>query len=953
MTQTILRLLVLIALLTRVGSSAAPPAPADNAQIDVALPEESWAVPEGLTFRARIVAITPAEATDINWRWGGEGLGGTPRKGVIGAKLDVGQWSPGVAVASLVPEGPFPRLLFLTVTAGNGGKLAPRKEGSGEGDRPMAGASKDVRIEFEFAYRDKVIKRFVEQGPHGGTIGLVIPAGRLARGKTPDSPEFIEDLGGLLHYAQRRAERLESLPWAKQPLPTKYAIQTDLGGYGEGIYYGIRTTDPAVIEAEVRTLRQLGVNGLRNAPSFLPELIDRREGYAKDLHRLRDTGGMGFPVPRADAKRPQASDAEAGCPFAPGVASRTKAGVEQVLSAIDRQTADELWSLTVDEIGSVFDQAPEGKRHVAVCPRCAEAFREYLKGQGRTPGDFGQAKWEDVKPFDSFQKDFKLDEAADGPTCLRAYSTGMFVNYATAKLFTPLRDAVAARNEEKAKARAAGETDTPAARRPWAFSYALRGNTFLMGGHSLDFFDFYRNADNAFVYETSNREARVWQWDSYLCDVGRVVSQGHGLRFGMYVKPHRGAPIQRALSAVSGGAKMLYWYTYGPDWAKGDTFAADPESLDACSKAARLIAASEEVLYGSSWAVPAEVGVVVPRSGELFMRLTGTPPDRAAAWENAKWVYTTLSHAHIPVDPLDEQMLATSDLSRYKVIYVNGTNLTRAAAARVAGWVEAGGTLYTSGGGLRFDEANQPLVELQQVLGLKARKAPDMWKKVALYGAAALESYDEPARAIAPVPAGAKVTGKGAWAGGFSPVVGREVLEPADGVEVLATFADGGAAVTRHAHGKGAAYVVGLFPGLEYSAPLRSDCYDMRRDLDPARCAFVSAPALASGVRPAVDCDQPAVEGILLRNEATGRRAITLMNWTYRVAAVRAAAKGAAGKPVVAHVPLENVKVTIRGVGTPQVRWAMSGRWLPTTPAGDGVTVTLPALKEAGVLLLD
>jgi hypothetical protein len=95
------------------------------------------------------------------------------------------------------------------------------------------------------------------------------------------------------------------------------------------------------------------------------------------------------------------------------------------------------------------------------------------------------------------------------------------------------------------------------------------------------------------------------------------------------------------------------------------------------------------------------------------------------------------------------------------------------------------------------------------------------------------------------------------------------------------------------------------------------------------------------------------VEGVLLRNDSTGRRAVTLMNWTYRVAAVRAAAKGAAGKPVVAHVPLENVKVTIRGVGTPQVRWAMTGQQLPATPAGDGITVTIPRLEEAGVLLLE
>src|ERR1043165_5605369 len=89
---------------------------------------------------------------------------------------------------------------------------------------------------------------------------------------------------------------------------------------------------------------------------------------------------------------------------------------------------------------------------------------------------------------------------------------------------------------------------------PHIYSFALRGNTFLMGGHSLDFFDFYRHADNAFVYETSNRDARVWQWDSYLCDVGRIVSQDQHIQFGIYIKPHRGAPIQRTLAAAARGA---------------------------------------------------------------------------------------------------------------------------------------------------------------------------------------------------------------------------------------------------------------------------------------------------------------------------------------------------------------------------------------------------------------
>ena len=134
-----------------------------------------------------------------------------------------------------------------------------------------------------------------------------------------------------------------------------------------------------------------------------------------------------------------------------------------------------------------------------------------------------------------------------------------------------------------------------------------------MGGHSLDFFDFYRFADNGFVYETSNTGPQIWSWDSYLCDVGRVVSQTMNKRFGIYVKPHRGAPVQRALSAISRNAKMLYWYTYGPDYFKGDSFADSLESVTLAAKAAHLIGKCEDVLYGASWIQPAEVAIVKPR----------------------------------------------------------------------------------------------------------------------------------------------------------------------------------------------------------------------------------------------------------------------------------------------------------------------------------------------------
>jgi len=939
MTEAMLRQVRLATLLSAVfaalGPTVASAAPAaDTGQIDVHVEQAAITVPQDFTVRVRVTAIRPDEPTDIAWRRGGEGLGGEVFRGTLGTKVPTGRWTPPVPVTSFV-KGRFPDKLFLTFMAGRPGR------GAGRGERGKD-YSADVEMEFEFALGGRVVKTVRETGPDGGTIGLVIPAYRLAGGAKPDDPRFLDELAGVLEYARRRTAMLEKLPWAARPVPARYVILTDVGGYGEGIGYGIRTTNKAVVETECRSLRQLGVNSFRSAPPFLLEMAARGEGYARDFGRACDTGIMGYPAPSLRARPP---NPEAGCPFGAGVAALTEEGVRKSLDAMFATRLPEVWGLTVDEIGAVVDQSPEGKSHYSRCPRCGEAFRAYLKGQGLAPADFGKTVWADVKPVDLTPKEGPGFDAADRGQALAAYYTKQFNNYASAKLFRPLRDACARANEAKRKALAEGRKDAPEAARPYVYSYALRGNTFLMKGHSLDFFDFYRHADNAFVYEMSNRGPQVWSWDSYLCDVGRAVSGRMGLEFGVYVKPHRGAPIQRALAAAARGARMIYWYTYGPDYKKGDSFSQDSGCLVLVSKAARILGRAEAVLYGSSWARPAEVAVVSPRTSECWMGFTGKP-EYAAAWENAKWTYTALAHAHIPVDAIDEAMLAAEDLGRYKVIYISGPNLTRAAAGKVARWVEAGGTLYTSGGGLARDEANQPLKVLEPVLGLDGRGDPQMYHRVSLYGATTVEPLDEPRDVLAPAPEGARIVG-GEAGGSFAPVVGREVLRPPRGTEVLAKFADGGPAVTRHAFGKGRAYVAGFFPGLEYSAAVRGGSFDMSKDFDGGRRAWVTLP-LAGAVKPVVDVSCPTVEGVLLRNRDSGKLAVVLMNWTYAAAASRP------GRPTSLHLPLNNVRLTIRGAAeATRAVSAWLDKALAVEKSGEAVLVTLPELAEGDVVLLE
>ncbi|HEX7898364.1 MAG TPA: hypothetical protein VF950_11435 [Planctomycetota bacterium] len=712
-----------------------------------------------LTLRAR---VSKGPATPVAWRWGGEGLGGAVTQGVFGdAPLPMSAFGQ-----------KLPKTLFLTLTA----------KGAEE-------------IEVECSLRGKPVKTIKERGP---TAGLCLP-----------------DLIGISDYARGRAEALEKLPWAGRPVPKKYAVLSDLGGWGEGTGYGIRYSDRAIAEAEARALRQLGVNGLRSRPAFL-----------KDFARASIDGHLGFP--------------SKACPFAGG-------SEKQIAAALAERKDHESWILTVDEIGTIFAATPEGKlKHAAACAACGREYRAWVKAKGYAPADFGKASWEDVAPAD-------LSAPADP---LSMYATSAFGNVATARAFTPLRDALAGQ----------------------AFTYALRGNTFLMGGSSLDFFEFYRHADNAFVYETSNRDPRVWGWDSYLCEVGRRVSAENKIAFGIYVKPHRGAPLQRMLAAAGRGARMIYWYTYGPDYWKGDSFSPRPEALALVSKAARLLGRAEDVLYGATYDRRPEVAVVNPWTSERWLGLDPTPA-RIAAWENAKWTYTALQHAHVPVDALDEELLIREDLSAYKVIYVSGPNLSRAAAAKLAAW---NGLLVTSGGGLMYDEANQPLKLLPP------RPEPVLTIKPALYGATALQS--------------------------FGPGVTREPPAP--------TRTD-------------RAVVISGFPGLEYSAAVRTDAYDMSKDFRDDLRALIAAPALER-VKPDVAASHPLVEGLLVRNGA--RRAVVLMNWAYRAGGVL--------------VPHANLTVFLRGVASAKVSSCALDRAIPAEAVEGGLRITLPVLEEGDVLEL-
>jgi hypothetical protein len=139
--------------------------------------------------------------------------------------------------------------------------------------------------------------------------------------------------------------------------------------------------------------------------------------------------------------------------------------------------------------------------------------------------------------------------------------------------------------------------------------------------------------------------------------------------------------------------------------------------------------------------------------------------------------------------------------------------------------------------------------------------APTGTATISLYGVGRIESYDDARNRLAPLPPGASIMGGDRIRTSFTAVIGREVLWPKGHTQVLARFADGTAAMTRHKYRKRQVYVVGFFPGLEFSAAARRFDFNMRGDFGSTRRLVIAAPALEL-TQPVVQPSDPVVEGL-------------------------------------------------------------------------------------------
>ena len=167
-------------------------------------------------------------------------------------------------------------------------------------------------------------------------------------------------------------------------------------------------------------------------------------------------------------------------------------------------------------------------------------------------------------------------------------------------------------------------------------------------------------------------------------------------------------------------------------------------------------------------------------------------------------------------------------------------------------------------------------------------------------------------------------------------MVGREALVPGKAEHVIWRHDDGEPAMVFARGGKGTAFTSGLFLGLEYATRVHRDDFDMSTDFSEGIRQTITELAADQWV---VDAGRPTVEGILVCNPKSGKRAVCLMNWTYR------------GRELV---PFENLSVRVRTRdAVTRVRSSWSGEELVHRREGDILTITLPRLEEGDVVLLE
>ncbi len=557
-----------------------------------------------------------------------------------------------------------------------------------------------------------------------------------------ESPQNIALLKRDQEFAEEVGKLADAFDWPKHGRrPVKIPFLASASISGYEL-----PVDAAVTEREQRTLDYFGFNG----------------AYNRIVHGAWDMNNSSYCQPDLDAMR-----------------DRVKHDVE-VFQKSGRKLDDIAACMLMDE--------PTGQSASFMVQDAGyrERFREWLKAKSLSPQDLLVTTWDDVRPVAETERE-------QFPAL--HYYTQLFRTRAIGDFMATQRKII---------------EDTYGRSFPTLVNFsdgAVYHANF--GGQGVDYFELLDADDqNAIWGEDWANNSSTYQCAAFNVALMQAAGSKRGQTIGHYLIAHAGRTSwdikTKATGETARGVRMWMNFAYGPNWSsheggpawRSHLWHAKPELWTANAEITREIGAVEEWLLTARRA-PAEVALLYSSSSDIW-----TMQENLAYGFDRMHTWLALTHAQIPVDIVPEREF--DRLDQYKVCYLSGPNLTRAAASKLKDWVESGGTLVLTADAASRDEFNRPLDTLHAMLPADRTLATT------------LEPFHSAGRFLNFLNSKDTVT----WGGETLEVLSvKQSLQPRPPAETMATFADGSPAVVRRVADKGQVICCGFLPALSYIKP--------------------------------------------------------------------------------------------------------------------------------------
>ncbi len=601
--------------------------------------------------------------------------------------------------------------------------------------------------------------------------------------------------GELRFGADYQAEAAKALP------PTATAPKGNLKNLEVGGHLTLRKEldDPALVHHELELMRRLGMDNTYTPAAPASEAVEWNRA-------------LGLPTVFGYTHLASLStlDREGEAKLDAVVAER----VEQNGPILDRihrlMLVDEPMATTLEK------QAAE--------PIWKERFREWLQARGVTLETLGVTSWEEVAPATPAQKEKQ-------PALY--YYSGLFRLHSLA--------------ERLGKVHEIYRRHFP----PTALTTVNLSPSVFSGisdeqGHDEYLLYGKGGLDLVWTEDWPGYGGSPQQMSAYLAML-RVAGAGKPL--GGFQIPVVDPAIQRIKMYLwlAAGVKMLNLYCYGPYYASIDSWSTRYGAYPTIAEVGAEIRRLDPYLVGMERR-PARIAIVYNRTAGIW---------RGAAFateQDARYTHWALAHAGYDADFISEDEVEAGKLERYGLIYLNGVQLRREAAEKLAAWVAEGGTLVATAGAGTRDPFNQPLATLEPVFGARSTRLHEVGNAGRpLYETRKLQSLGE-----VRTTAGLEMPSVA-----FPLLALRERLELLPGAQ-MALEHEGNPVGVLHAHGKGRTLRLAGLPGLAYFHEAMRQAPEGRQSLPQGFRRelrdFIAWPARWAGVEPVVEAEAPLVE---------------------------------------------------------------------------------------------